>query len=234
MTAKARWREVGPGRLWGRGDAQGRQAGEDQQDASRHRTVARPAPVAIWQVPTSTRAAVMTHRSAPAWPAEDAHRLAHRAITGRRSSPAISQPRPGGQVSAGLWRLPSPAQAALAVSSRVRLARVQVQGEPGQSVPDLVLRRLRGGPDAQAESWRLHQPYRLGLPEGGLVPGWAARSEGGQRAGKDLYVVPCGLGLAASNLRTAQPRVLAIPSPASLPEPVGRRCGHRSSVLPVR
>jgi hypothetical protein len=33
------------------------------------RTAVRPAPVAIWQLPTSSRAAVMTHRSVPERPA---------------------------------------------------------------------------------------------------------------------------------------------------------------------
>jgi len=45
---------------------------------------------------------------------------------------------------------------------------VQYWPKPGQSVPDLVLIGCARGLDAQAESWLLHQPHRLGLPEGGV------------------------------------------------------------------
>jgi hypothetical protein len=40
---------------------------------------------------------------------------------------------------------------------------------PGQSVRDLVLIGCVRGLDTQAESWLLHQPYRLGSPEGGAI-----------------------------------------------------------------
>ena len=65
-TAKARWRDVGP--VAGSGVAAmprvERPVRISRMRAGR-RTAVRPAPVAIWQLPTSSRAAVITHRSVP-------------------------------------------------------------------------------------------------------------------------------------------------------------------------
>ena len=74
------------------------------------------------------------------------------------------------QAPARLCLPPSPrltGQSAEAPSDRA--ARILWWPKQGQGVGDLVLIGCARGLDAQAESWRLRQPHRLGLPAGGAV-----------------------------------------------------------------
>ena len=156
------------GRFRSGGDAESRKTSQDQQDARRHADASqacagRDLTAAHQQQGRGHHPPVGSRLTS-----QHAHRLPHRAIRGRLNAPATSHPRPAQQAPARLCPPPSQALAGQpAEAPGDRQAMVQHWPTPGQGVRDLVLIGCTRGLDAQAESWLLHQPRRLGLPEGG-------------------------------------------------------------------